>query len=214
MHRTMPTPAIRYLISPMTRLCLTPPDPPKGLTVNNLAKADLTDITPEPWVIGEFLSRGRVSALLGEGGIGKSHLTLGMALSISSGKNLIGMEVHDPGPVMIINGEDPDGMMRARFSAWILGLELEKEKDGRNLDWLAFEHEPLKLISRGSDGFLRKTLTYKWLQHYIETRGIRTLIVDPWVECHDAEENSNTEIARVTAAMRQLAFKDKLRGPL
>jgi hypothetical protein len=35
------------------------------------------------------------------------------------------------------------------------------------------------------------------------------VIIDPWVEAHDAEENSNTEVSRVATLVRALAFETK-----
>lgn len=186
------------------------PPAPNGLKLAWLDETDLNDTPPERWVLGDFLARGRVSALLGAGGVGKSVWTIGAAASIATGQPLVGMEVHEPGKVLLINGEDPDSMMRNRINAWVLGCSLDRKDIAKGrLGWLAFEQQSFKLVARGEDNTLRKTQAFSWLARFIRSEGVVAVIIDPWVEAHDAEENSNTEVSRVATLVRALAFETK-----
>jgi hypothetical protein len=185
---------------------LVAPPPPSGVDISWFGETDLDDTPPEQWILGNFLARGRVSALLGAGGIGKSQWGVGASLAIATGLDLIGMSVMDQSRVLLISGEDSLNMTNNRINAWRYGHDLDPDKFRRQFAWITFNGASFKLAVRGEGNVLNPGKDLKWLKEFIERERISTVIVDPWVHAHDADENNNSEVAKVAGMMRSLAF--------
>ncbi len=75
-----------------------------------LATTCLADIRPQPirWLVPGFLPLGKLVILAGEGGNGKSTLTLHLAASVSQGWTCLGQAYNAPSPadVLLISCED------------------------------------------------------------------------------------------------------------
>lgn len=187
-------------------IVLEPPEPPEGLNIKWWDEIDFSEIPPQKFVLGQILARGKVTAVVGQGGAGKSIFSMGVAVSVATGRDFLGMPVHEQGRVLMINGEDDTNMMSNRLGAWVIGCGVDRKPLVKQLGMLAFEGTSFKLVARAEDNSLRKTKAFRWLEHFIKTAGITTLIVDPWVEATDADENNNSEVAKVAGLIRQLAF--------
>lgn len=81
-------------------------------------------IRQRPWLYGRQLVRGTVSVIVAPGATGKSALTVGMALALTTGRSLLGKEVHG-------------GPQRC----WLWNLEDDADELARSISAAAWVHE-------------------------------------------------------------------------
>ena len=74
-------------------------------------------IPPREWLYGTRLIRSFVSVLAAPGGVGKSALSLGIAVALAAGRPILGERVHHSVPVWLLNLEDPLAELNRRLAA-------------------------------------------------------------------------------------------------
>ncbi|WP_230629322.1 AAA family ATPase [Sphingomonas sp. Leaf37] len=158
---------------------------------------DPTTIKPREWVYGRSIQRGHVRAILAPGAAGKTILSVGEALAMATGRNLLGQEVPGgPKRVWLWNLED-DGeelarIIQAACKHWSIGPE--HIRDQLYVD-SALEGAILKLAtSTAAEGLTINRPLVSALTDELQGRGIDYLHVDPFVSSHAANENDNMEI--------------------
>jgi RecA-family ATPase len=168
---------------------------------------DPSSIPPRPWVLGRWLLRSTVAAVVAPGGVGKSSLMATTLLSLATGRPLLGKTVWG-GPLR----------------AWYWNLEDDRDELHRQIAAAAIQHnvDPAQLADRmwidsGPDGqglctaledeggFRVLEPVYEALHEALKSRGIDVLIVDPFVSSHGADENSNTRIDAIAKAWARVA---------
>ncbi len=77
-----------------------------------------------PWLLEPFIASSGVSVLFGEGGVGKSLLGLGAALSVATETEILGTWAHKKGPVIYFDYEDDDSIHRLRLNALARGHDI------------------------------------------------------------------------------------------
>jgi hypothetical protein len=89
----------------------------RGLAAAPATLPDPATIPPREWLFGTRLIRRFVSVLAAPGGVGKSALALGIAVSLASGRPILGERVHHSVPVWVLNLEDPLEELNRRVAA-------------------------------------------------------------------------------------------------
>lgn len=95
------------------------------------------DLTSEPppvrWVVENMICRGDIHLLIGEPGIGKSWLTMALALAVADeGENFLGHSVLEHGRVLYLDEENPPDLIYSRFTK--LGMDREAAKNIRYIN--------------------------------------------------------------------------------
>jgi RecA-family ATPase len=149
-------------------------------------RLDLTQTVPQTdWLVEDFLVRSEAAALVGDGGVGKSFITMALALAVAGGdKEFLGMPLKAHGPVLYVDEENSMGLVLQRLHA--LGFEPDKHLPNLEYLWYAgvdLLNEPEKLLEEALD--LEPVLV-------IADSLSRVAI--------GADENSNTDMTRL---MRQ-----------
>ncbi len=158
---------------------------------------DPTTLKPREWVYGRSIQRGHVRAILAPGAAGKTILSVGEALAMATGRNLLGQEVPGgPKRVWLWNLEDDaeelSRIIQAACKHW--GITAG-DIGGRLFVDSALEGAILKLAtSTASDGLQINRPLVSALTDELLGRGIDYLHVDPFVSSHAANENDNMEI--------------------
>lgn len=158
---------------------------------------DPATIKPREWVYGRSIQRGHVRAILAPGAAGKTILSVGEALAMATGRNLLGQEVAGgPKRVWLWNLEDDAEelarIIQAACKHWSIGPE--HIRDQLYVD-SALEGAILKLAtSTASEGLVINRPLVAGLTDELLGRGIDYLHVDPFVSSHAANENDNMEI--------------------
>jgi len=163
------------------------------------------------WVYGSFMLRKKITVLAAPPGAGKSTLTLTMAVSKATGKNLINVEPQGQGVVWLYNNEDDSDELERRLTAIMDYHDIAEkdfyDKDGRpTLFMNSGEDRPLRIAKRAGNGAIKVEDADKVVAS-IRRNKIDMLIVDPFSETHPVEENSNREILEVATMFRAVAQK-------
>lgn len=149
---------------------------------------------PEPvWLVPGQLLRGERGMLIGEGGDGKTTHALYLAGAVAAGGMFCGTQVATPGPVLIVSGEDPRGILQNRLEALARGHGWPLERMLANTHVLALVDCDL------ADA--------RWRAHLVaivERLGAVLVILDPLADLASGEENSATERLPVKQAWTDL----------
>lgn len=160
------------------------------------------------WLFGHLALKKKVTLLVAPGGAGKSTLSLSIAISKVTGRNLLGMDPHGQGAVWVYNNEDDMEEMNRRVAAVLQHHGIKREEmmgeKGCNLFMNSGEKQPLRIAKRNRDGVLKPEDADKLVKS-IKKHNIQLLIVDPFAETHPADENSNREILEIARMYRYVA---------
>ncbi|WP_203309626.1 AAA family ATPase [Sphingomonas beigongshangi] len=158
---------------------------------------DPETIKPREWVYGRAIQRGHVRAILAPGAAGKTILSVGEALAMVTGRNLLGQEVPGgPKRVWLWNLEDDAEelarIIQAACKHWSISAV---DIGGRLFVDSALDGAILKLAtSTAAEGFMINRPLVAALTDEMIARGIDYLHVDPFVSSHAANENDNMEV--------------------
>ncbi len=165
------------------------------------------DIPLRPWVAQGYALRGAVTLVCGPPSSLKSSLMLGWASSICLRLDYGDFHPACCGPVIVYNVEDDEKEQRRRLSAVLRQFgatpadikgKVIRTGPGNVGTLIEYETDNRQIVS---------THALWRLEQVIIERKPSTLIVDPFSELHNAEENDNTAIRAVIAAFRALAVK-------
>jgi hypothetical protein len=158
---------------------------------------DPTTIKPREWVYGRSIQRGHLRAVVAQGAAGKTILSVGEALAMATGRNLLGQEVPGgPKRVWLWNLEDDaeelSRIIQAACKHWgITAADI----GGRLFVDSALDGAILKLAaSTAAQGFMINRPLVDALTDEMKGRGIDYLHVDPFVSSHAANESDNMEV--------------------
>lgn len=158
---------------------------------------DPTTLKPREWVYGRSIQRGHLRAVVAQGAAGKTILSVGDALAMVTGRNLLGQEVPGgPKRVWLWNLEDDSEelarIIQAACKHWgITAADI----GGRLFVDSALDGAILKLAtSTSSEGLVINRPLVTALTDEMLGRGIDYLHVDPFVSSHAANESDNMEI--------------------
>lgn len=164
-------------------------------------------IPPRRWVLGRWLLRNTVTAIVSPGGVGKSSLMATAMLSLATGNELLGKTVWN-------------GAQRA----WYWNLEDDGDELARQLHAAALHHgvTPESVgdrlwINSGPDGqqlctaleengklSVLRPITEALIEQ-IKQWSIDVLVVDPFVSSHKVDENHNVYIDAITKEWAYIA---------
>jgi hypothetical protein len=168
---------------------------------------DPEKITPRDWLYGRIYIREFVTATIAPGATGKTSLLTVEALSMTSGKALLGITPPKLLKVWLINLEDPFAESQRKIQAVALHFGLKPEDfcdrlfvdSGRDQEFVIAETDRngLKILRPVSDAIIAEA----------QARGIDAMIVDPFVSSHRVPENDNNGQDAVVKEWARVAAK-------
>ena len=165
---------------------------------------DIDAIPPRQWVLGHRLIRGYVSLLVAPGGAGKSIYSVTEALAVASGLPLTGEKVHRPGPVLMLNTEDPTDEIQRKLAAANRYYDLDRSVLAK-VHYLSALAEPMRVVRSDHDGAYVDEAEVQWIIDYCIEHRIRLLVIDPLIRFHGINENDNAEMDLMTAVLARIA---------
>ena len=158
------------------------------------------------WLLGHWLLRGEVTAIIAPGGTGKSTIGGTMALCLASGRPLLDKPLpRGPQAVWIFNLEDGIDELERQMAAACAFHGIGSADCGDRLHLDSGLVQPLCTASEGPDGFALAEDVFVHLTATIKERRIATVIVDPFVSSHAVRENSNEAIDAIAKRWKRLA---------
>lgn len=121
--------------------------------VRHYPRLDLSKPAPEvDWLVEDLIVRNEATVLAGDGGVGKSFVTMALALAVAGGEEtFLGRPIKRHGKVLYVDEENSAALVLQRLNA--LGME---PKHWENLDYLWYAgvdllNEPEKLLEEAAD---------------------------------------------------------------
>lgn len=167
---------------------------------------DPATIPKREWLFGKHYIRGYVTGTVAPGGTGKTAMTIVEALSMGTGRDLIG---GDPNPagfkVWLWNLEDPEVEIRRRIAAAVQYHGIEPAALDGQLFVNSGRDTPLVIARKVKDTIKVLEPVVDALVAEIRAKGIDVLIVDPFVSSHALPENDNAAMDAAVKAWARVA---------
>ncbi|MBW8296180.1 AAA family ATPase [Sphingopyxis sp.] len=165
-----------------------------------------TELPPRQWLLGRWLLRGTVACVIAPGGVGKTTFLTSAALSLVTGRQLLGKPVWGGQKrVWIWNLEDDgDELARAIQAAAkhhgiapadLTGLYVDSGLEGRTLCTATIRDGQFHLFEP----------VFRQLARELKRREIDALFLDPFVSSHEVDENDNARVDRIAKAWARVA---------
>ncbi|MEH6823848.1 MAG: AAA family ATPase [Motiliproteus sp.] len=167
------------------------------------ANFDFNDIQPRRWVIEGLLLRKYTTAILAPGGTGKSVYQLVLAVSIVTGRDLLGNGISTAGNVLVVNNEDDKEEIFRRLAADCIHYNIAPADLHGRLFLACGYGRAVKVLVQTPVGLAQSEDVHD-LVSLINTHNIIAVFLDPLVSLHEAGENSNDEMDRVVNQFRYL----------
>lgn len=175
------------------------------ISATPFAFPDPATIPRRKWLLGRWLQRGELTAIIAPGGVGKTTFEIGLAVSLASGVDVFDRRLHEGAArVWCWNLEDDRDELTRQFTAAAMqhGLAPDRFSDRLLVDGL--DKSLCTAIETPNGAQLVKPV-YEALTRELIRRGIDVLVIDPFVSSHAVNENDNGAIDAVAKAWKQVA---------
>lgn len=180
--------------------------PPHALCASPYRWPDPASLPTRQWLLGHWLLRGEVTAIIAPGGTGKSTFSNTIALCLASGKCLLGEPVHRGShAVWIFNLEDSIEELERQVAAACAFHHIGPQDCGNRLYLDSGMVQPLCTATEDRQGYMLNEEAFAELTATIIDARIAAVIVDPLVSSHAVQENNNGAIDAVVKRWKRLA---------
>lgn len=181
------------------------PEPATEISATPLKHFNPMTIPKRPWLFGDQLLTGYVTAFVAPPGVGKSTLTILIGIAVARGMEFAGHITHKKGKIWIYNNEDdmPEMHRRIAAGAQIMGVKLGDIYDEIFVN--TGDERQLLVARTNQRGAVIQTPDVDAIMAEIKTKNIKLFIVDPFAETHAVNENSNDDIKQVAMMYRRIA---------
>jgi len=169
-----------------------------------------------PWLYRKMYIRGKLTAIGGAGGVGKSMFTLVTFMSMALGRDLLkaGYPTIPKRRVLLLNNEDEQEELELRIEAVMRKHSIQPEDFGDRFHFASGYHKQIRLAMRardagGSECFVA-TDVFVQVERFVRDNGIDIVGCDPLVSLHDAKENDNGEMDQVMSVLKAMAARTKV----
>jgi hypothetical protein len=177
----------------------------------DIGHVDFSSLPPRRWLYGCSSLRGMVSAVCGNGGSGKTSIEIAKAMAVATGRAILATDendeshkVHVQGNVLYWNLEDPEDEMIKRLDAEMRHRGVTRDELAGRFFVLSGRDERLCLAELDKNGkALRSDITP--IVEILKSLNIVLFVVDPLVNTHGLDENSNVHLNLVMDQFRQIA---------
>lgn len=176
---------------------------PSPLDTIDLSSIPAGDVPPRQWIVADLIPDRNVTDLSGDGGLGKSLLSLQLAIAMTAGRDWLGMTVAQ-GPVLYASCEDErDEILRRRNS--VLSAHNLVPSSIRGLHLLDLtDSEETELAVAGKGKPLELTQLYRRLEVTIERLRPKLVLLDTRADVYGASEIERAPVRRFVSALKLL----------
>ena len=159
------------------------------------------------FIIDKYLLKKYVNVWLSPGGVGKSTFALAEAISVATGRDLLGLGINRQAKTLIINNEDDTDEIYRRVMGICAKHDIPLSELEGNFYFFSGYDNPFKVACKAQDGTIIATPNVKGLIDWVQAKGIEVITIDPFISTHNATENANDEIDKVTQQYKTIAAK-------
>jgi RecA-family ATPase len=164
---------------------------------------------PPEFVIDGYVPRGIMTTLYGRDGLGKSTLTVLLAIQLAVGRSALLAAPKAPQRVLYISPEDPERAVIDRFQRIVKMLDLtdeEFELVEQNFDMPDMTGADITVMKFDREGEASPKLFSNQLHARLETDDLDLVILDPISDVYSDNENDFTKVAAMMRHLNQLAM--------
>lgn len=163
------------------------------------------ELTPPEFIVDGLIPRRGVTIITGEGGIGKSFITLELAYSVATGSKFLSHFHNLTGPVIMIDLENDEASITRRAQKITAGKR-ESETVPDHIPVYGVEKGNLVVSELHIDQSKGREALYSSVENYCPC----LLIVDPLIAIHSKDENDNGAMRQVIMDLQELARRFNL----
>jgi hypothetical protein len=163
------------------------------------------EIPRRQWLVPGFLLRRHVTVLVAPAGSGKSLLTLQLAMMGATSMHWGGWRPRQHIKTLVVNTEDDGDEMRRRLFAAAEHMQIDMRELRRHI---AFAEQPESIIIAKADNRTKTVTRTPIVESLIRTiieNQFDLMIVDPFAETFEGDENSNSELKWAAVLWREIA---------
>jgi RecA-family ATPase len=157
------------------------------------------------WTVRKRIPRGAVAILSGDGAIGKTTISLQLAVAVARGSDWLGAPVEEGGPVLFFSAEEEENEIHRRL-AMIVSHHGIKFSDLPNLHVYCRPGENA-LLGTISKGVIAPTPLLTQLTLGACERRASLIIIEAMADVFAGDEINRGHVSQFMALMRQLALK-------
>jgi hypothetical protein len=164
-------------------------------------------IPTRPWIIPGVFMHGRVTVLVAPSGAGKSLLSIQIGLTLAAGVPWANWRPRKQCRVLFINAEDDAEEQERRIAAAFHHMPDLPDAGGFS-DYFLIADNPDAIVIAKFDNrtkSLIRTPLIEQLVHTVTVNGIDVIVVDPFAETFQGDENSNSELKWAGMYWREIA---------
>jgi AAA domain len=168
------------------------------------AGEDDYNIPPRGWLLGSTFCRRFLSAVVADGGVGKTALRTAQLISLAIGRSLTGEHVFCRCRVLILSFEDGRDELRRRVYA-VLRYYKINPRDLRG--WLYLAAPKGLRLAEMHEGSPQPGALEQEMRDAITAFKLDVVSLDPFIKTHTLEENSNNAIDFVSSLLANIAIE-------
>jgi hypothetical protein len=173
------------------------------ISLKRLVFRDAITIPPRPWLMRGLLLRKQVTSLIAAGGIGKSIFGLIVGMHLAAGRDFGPFKcVNGPYRVAVLSVEEDADELERRFEALRVHFGFTND-EARNLFIINCNEEPI-IAAADRRGVVTRTKFGDELERQLFREAIDVVIIDPFIEIWDGDENSNPQVKGAAAIIRRM----------
>ena len=182
-----------------------PADVLPPLAPDFLEQLNVSMLPRRRWLLEGTLLRGNVTVEVAPPGAGKSTLGIQQAVAIVTGRPITGHQVHEQTKVWVYNNEDDGDELKRRLAAVLQHWGISFAEVRGRLALNSGADRPLLVAKADRAGNVIRLPDIDACIEHIKAHGIGVFIVDPFVETHEVNENSNEQVKAVAVMFREIA---------
>jgi KaiC/GvpD/RAD55 family RecA-like ATPase len=183
-----------------------PKSPATPLRVVRAFPIDSRTVPRRPWILRGQVIRNHVDVLVAPPGSGKSLFTCQRALALASGIAWGGWAASEGQQrVLLINSEDDVDEMRRRLAGATVVMGIDQSAI---VDRILLADAPENIVIARTDPRSKAVIRSPLVESLIETitaEHIDVVVVDPFAETFEGDENSNSELKWAAVLWREIA---------
>lgn len=170
-----------------------------GIDILNL------ELPPVSALIENLIGQEEATIISGPAGVGKSILTLNIALALGSPQiiKLWGLEIQSELKTLFFQSENGARATQNRLK--LISNDRFLSNGAKNIIFPSFGTEDIRV----SKGDLADPVFIDLLLHHIELSGAQLVVIDPLISFHNGDENDNSEMRRSLDNLTEIISKKK-----
>lgn len=178
---------------------------PRVLTPTQYVWTDPATLPRRQWLYHPGYIRQFLSATVATGGAGKSSLIVVEALSMVSGRALLGVQPESTLRVWYWNGEDPHDELRRRVGAAQKFYNISPDDIGDRLFIDSGREQPIIIATQLRGGTTVAIPVVNQVIEALQANNIDVMVIDPFISSHEIPENDNTSVKMVAKCWAEIA---------